>query len=104
MPRPLPPKTQAIDGQAHARPGALEMVNLLQILAQQWGRPHGRAIAQLARVPLDHLHDQRIELVASYENLIKSCYYSKLYENPSFYHGTTSFNKRTARNSLQARL
>jgi hypothetical protein len=36
------------------------MVNLLQILAQPRGRPHRRAIAQLAWIPLNHLQDQRI--------------------------------------------
>jgi TnpA family transposase len=44
------------------------------------------------------------ELVASYENLIEFSYCSRLYENPFFCHGTTPSNKRTARNSTQARL
>src|SRR6266498_5949557 len=61
MPWPLPPETESGDGQAHALPGDLEMMPLCQVVGQQGGGPHRRAIPKLPRILVDDFRDQRID-------------------------------------------
>src|SRR5438034_195644 len=60
LPQSLPASFQPGQGQTHARPRNGQMMYLLQVSCQQRSGPDGRAIAQLARIAIDHGSNQRI--------------------------------------------
>src|SRR5512135_1145808 len=61
MPRSLPPDPQTCDRQADALPGGLDAMITLPIVHQQRRGPVRGAIAQLTRVLVDDLSDQRVD-------------------------------------------
>src|SRR5215475_8396096 len=60
MPRSLPPEAQAGHRTTHTWSRDREVRLLPEILRHQRSGPHGRAGAEVAWVPLDHRHAQRV--------------------------------------------
>src|SRR5207247_11427649 len=60
LPRSLPASSQPGQGKSNARPRNGQMMYLLQVSCQQRSGPDGHAIAQLARIAIDHGSNQRI--------------------------------------------